>query len=163
MSSAFVSMSGYALVFLLAACKDKAPDPKPASGAPAAVASGSASSAPAGATGSANPAPAGAAAPGEDFAGPLNNLGMWSEMNAYCGWNAEPFKDLKTRLFAVPTLAAARADLETYFDRGAAYGKREADKRAEQKAKGEAPSAWACGADVEASVLQEIARLTSAK
>jgi len=61
-------------------------------------------------------------------------------MYAYCGWKAEPFKDLRARLLAAPKLAGAKADIETYFDRGPRYGADEAKKRADQKAKGEKPS-----------------------
>lgn len=145
-------MLGCVLLVAGAACKDKAAEPQPDKPAPGerAVSDRPSPSAP-------------AAAPEEDFAGVLHNLGMWSEMHAYCGWKAEPFKDLKARLFATPKLAAAKARLEVYFDRGAGYGSNEAKKRDEQKAKGETPSAWACGADVEASVRKEIDRLLSAR
>ncbi len=153
------------VVATLTACQDKAAESKPndkaaeskPSDKPAPVDSKNAEQpAPAEGTKADQPAAAAAAAAGEDYGPSLHNLGTWSEMYAYCGWKAEPFKDLRARLLAAPKLAGSQADFETYFDVGAKYGAREAKKRADQKAKGETPSAWACGADVEASVLKEI-------
>lgn len=104
-------------------------------------------------------APAAATPSSDEVNGALHNLGMWSEMSVYCGWKAEPFTDLRARLAKAPKVVAAKADLGVHFDAGVTYGAKEAKKRADQKANGETPSAWACGADVEASVLKEIDQL----
>ncbi|MBM4361069.1 MAG: hypothetical protein FJ104_00190 [Deltaproteobacteria bacterium] len=164
MRSLRISLVGYAVLALgLSACKDKAPAPAPSDTPAPGAAASTARPAPAADDRKPVDPPAAAAPPPGEFAGALHNIGMWSEMYAYCGWKAEPFKDLRARLLAAPKLAGAKADIETYFDRGARYGADEAKKRADQKAKGEKPSAWACGANVEASVLKELESILAAR
>lgn len=146
----------------LVACQGTTSEPKPSGKAEqtaskAADPAASAAAAPAAAT------PAAAAPSSDEVDGALHNLGMWSEMYVYCGWNAEPFTDLRARLAKAPKVVAAKADLAVHFDAGVTYGAKEAKKRADQKANGETPSAWACGADVEASVLKEIDQLLAAE
>jgi hypothetical protein len=146
----------------LVACQSTTSEPKP-SGKAEQTASKTADPAASAAAAPAAATPAAAAPSSDEVDGALHNLGMWSEMYVYCGWKAEPFTDLRARLAKAPKVVAAKADLAVHFDAGVTYGAKEAKKRADQKANGETPSAWACGADVEASVLKEIDQLLAAE
>jgi hypothetical protein len=151
----------------LVACQSTTSEPKPSGKAEQTASKAADPAAPSAATpAAAAPAaatPAAAAPSSDEVDGALHNLGMWSEMYVYCGWKAEPFTDLRARLAKAPKVVAAKADLAVHFDAGVTYGAKEAKKRADQKANGETPSAWACGADVEASVLKEIDQLLAAE